>query len=80
VDVGQIWARSAGVPPGDAADVQSGRVKEPGVGCMWRLAGRAPEPARTPRRSGDGAGRPLGVGPKHLPKQIYIYMNKHIYI
>ena len=43
MDVGQIWARPAGVPPGDAADVQSGRVKEPGVGCVWRLAGRAPE-------------------------------------
>ena len=78
--VGQKWARPAGVPPCDAADVQSDRVKEPGVGCVWRFAGRTPEPARTPCRSGDGAGRALGVGSKHLPKQIYIYINIHIYI
>ena len=39
--------------------------------CVWRLAGHAPEPARKPRRSGDGAGRALGV--------IYIYFYIYIY-
>ena len=61
-----MWGKCGRGPPCDAADVQSGKAKESGVGCVWRLAGRAPEPARKPRRSGDGAGRTLGLGPKHL--------------
>ena len=51
-----MWGKCGRGPPCDAADVQSGKAKESGVGCVWRLASRAPEPARKLRRNGDGAG------------------------